>query len=94
MGPAAVAAAAAVCSLDSFSRTEHTKASDSSASEVFAELFSRSTLGMTASKQASRPLQAIGAHISRAPLAEMLWQREREVEIRLQRGMIGKRPRI
>lgn len=88
------AAAAAVCSLYSFARTEHTRASDSSASEVFAELFSRSALGMTASKQASRPLQAIETHVSCVSLAEMHWQREQEVEVGLQRGMIGKRPRI
>lgn len=49
---------------------------------------------MTASKQASRPLQAIGAHVSCAPLAETHWQREQEVEVGLQRGMIGKRPQI
>lgn len=87
-------ATAALCSLYSFSRTEQTEASDSSASAVFAELFSRSALGMMASKQASRPLQATGVHVSCAPLAEMHWQREQEVEVGLQRGMTGKRPRI
>lgn len=84
--------AAAVCSLYSFSRTEHTKASYSSASEVFAELFSRCTLGIMASKQTSRPLPAIEAHMSRVPLAEMHWQLEQEVEVLLQRGLKGKRP--